>query len=493
MIVSKFIWNFFQELIANKDNNPTKISVLMYAYFQMLYNIGTLFENNGIESNDRVLQLQNYNEIKRRIFSTNKNVIHNLFETYLYIGHNAFMKKLYPNSIQLTALDYGVNQIPIPSNIMNNITAYSVSHLSQKAVEIERAGFATKNTTGLSADYTGSSSTSPSPKWEQLIVPTGAVKGTNNLPLIVHTNPLSFKIQNFLGINFYKNLGFAVDPTKEIIDLSAKISTTWDGGLKKEMDRLLDVYKDLDDRKKVIADFFAGSSKETLPPPGFFICIAMQLSQKYKQSTMNDLKMYFSLAAGIFDAGVSAWYYKSTYNQARPINLIRNYYANQTVASWTPLSTPILGKQWLPYQEFKFVTPPFPDVASGHTTFSRVASKILNWWFRNPVLYDGFSTVTIPNINLICSALNINNKTVSIGEYVFDKGCSSIEPDITPKARIVLQYKTLDELSNDAGLSRIYGGIHTFQTNDVSAELADWVYERTHKKLINDFKFSSPL
>lgn len=88
--------------------------------------------------------------------------------------------------------------------------------------------------------------------------------------------------------------------------------------------------------------------------------------------------------------------------------------------------------------------------------------------------------------------MNINNKVACIGEYIFDKGCSEIEPDITPKKQIVLRYNNLEELANMAGLSRVYGGIHTFETNKVSAELATWVFEQTHNKLINEFKFKSP-
>lgn len=184
------------------------------------------------------------------------------------------------------------------------------------------------------------------------------------------------------------------------------------------------------------------------------------------------------------------------YVQGRPINLIRNYYANQTLTTWTPLQTanpaPIPGKQWLPYQNFNFVTPPFPDVASGHTTFSTVAAKLLNWWFKNPVLYDGFTIATIPNQTTLCPSLNVNDKTVCIGEFIFDQGSSTIEPGVTPKERTVLQYKTLQDLADMAGLSRVYGGIHTFQTNDVSAELGDWVYNQTRQKLTSQFKFKSP-
>ena len=54
----------------------------------------------------------------------------------------------------------------------------------------------------------------------------------------------------------------------------------------------------------------------------------------------------------------------------------------------------------------------------------------------------------------------------------------------------MLRYKTLDELASDAGLSRIYSGIHSFQTTEVSQELSDWVYERTVAKLVGEFKLN---
>ena len=126
-----------------------------------------------------------------------------------------------------------------------------------------------------------------------------------------------------------------------------------------------------------------------------------------------------------------------------------------------------------------------------HIYFYSVALKILNWWFNNPILYDGYSLATIPNQQILCPLLNVHDKMVCIGEYIFDKGCSEIEPGVTPKERIVLRYKTLEDLATMAGVSRIYGGIHTFQTNEVSAELGNWVFEQTHKKIINEFKFKS--
>ena len=495
MLISEFIWVFFNEVIARKDNNPTKLSVIIYAYFQMLYNFGSLFDRYTIQSTDRVQPLPRYNELKEYLTSEYfRQIREDVLKEYLYIGHTAFLYQLYKTT-PLKMVDYGIVSTGVKIDV-TALTNWSISHLTGKSLELSRAGFSTKNTTGLPADYNPSSTSSI--YWEQLIVPTGVEKGLNNLPVINSNNPLSFIIQNFLGKDYYLNNGFAVNPTNKIIDLSSKISKTWDTGLKEQMDLLLGVYANLDDNKKMIAELFAGSFSTVLPPPGFFIMLAMQLSYKYKQTIINDTKMYFMLAAGLFDASVSAWYYKSTFNQARPINLIRNNYTNTPITTWSPIAygqpfTIINGNQWLPYQEFNFVTPPFPDVASGHTTFSRVAGKLLDWWFNNPILYDGFTLCEIPNCRILCPSLNNIAKSVNIGEFIFDKGTSSIEPEITPKKQVILRYKTIEELYLSAGISRIYGGIHSFQTNEVSAELADWVYSQTIDKLLKQFNYRRPI
>ena len=495
MTLTNFIWYFFNEVISHNDNTPTKLSVLMYAYFQMLYNFGTLFDKSQKQSTDRVLPLKNYKKIRADLLPLHINQFYdNILLNYLYIGHNAFLSQLY-GTTPLSQLDYGFTPYQISSSITSNLINWSKSHITEKAVELTRAGFSTANIYGLPADYQPSHDSNQ--YWIQLQVPTGKKLGTNGLPEIDPADPTTYKIQNFLGKDFYLNTGFAVDPTSNIINLSRHISTNWETGLKEQMDLILAEYENLTDTKKMTAELFAGSSKGVLPPPGFFIVIAIELSQKYKQSIQNDLIMFFSLACGLFDAAVSAWYYKSTYNQGRPISLIRNNYTNDNITSWSPTDSSqtaisITGSQWLPYQNLNFVTPPFPDVASGHTTFSRVAGKILNWWFNNPVLYDGFTTIKMPNSFLICPSLNNMQKECLIGEFILQKGSSTIEPNITPKTNITLIYKTLEELYLAAGISRVYGGIHSFQTNEVSGMLADWVYTQTYNKLINLFRFTSP-
>jgi hypothetical protein len=78
-------------------------------------------------------------------------------------------------------------------------------------------------------------------------------------------------------------------------------------------------------------------------------------------------------------------------------------------------------------------TPPFPDYVSGHSTYSAAAATILAAWTGS----DRFAySVTLP------------------------LGSSKIEPGITPSRPVTLKWQTFTEASDEAGMSRRYGGIH---------------------------------
>ena len=53
-IVNNLVCRFYEELIKNGDNLiPTKVSIVSYGYFQLLYNILTIF-GNYLPSTDRI-------------------------------------------------------------------------------------------------------------------------------------------------------------------------------------------------------------------------------------------------------------------------------------------------------------------------------------------------------------------------------------------------------------------------------------------------------
>src|SRR6266498_5054628 len=86
----------------------------------------------------------------------------------------------------------------------------------------------------------------------------------------------------------------------------------------------------------------------------------------------------------------------------------------------------------MPYQRTNFVTPAFPGYFSGHSTFSRSAAEILTAITGSPFFPGGLGTYT----------------NYALG---FEKG---------PSQPITLQWATYYDAADQAGLSRIWGGIH---------------------------------
>lgn len=243
------------------------------------------------------------------------------------------------------------------------------------------------------------------------------------------------------------------------------------------------MYANLSDREMAIAELCAGSGAQQLPPPGFMITVALGLSLKYQQTVWSDIDLLFALGAAVFDASIAAWHYKASIKQARPVTAIRHFYKDTIVHSWSPRRgiVDMPGSQWLPFQTLDFVTPPFPDVMSGHSTFSAAAGNILQWWFASDMLYDGYNIVPIADCSLIANNLAMSAKTMTLGEYIVQAGSSEVEPGANPKRTQVLRYPTISAIVADAGRSRIYGGIHWEQTNQLSLELGADVARRVQR------------
>ena len=97
-------------------------------------------------------------------------------------------------------------------------------------------------------------------------------------------------------------------------------------------------------------------------------------------------------------------------------------------------NTQILGERWVPYQKETFVTPAFPGFVSGHSTFSRAAAEVLVAETGSPYFPGG-----------------LFERTLAPGYLKFERG---------PSAAVTLQWATYYDAADQAGLSRIYGGIH---------------------------------
>jgi hypothetical protein len=252
---------------------------------------------------------------------------------------------------------------------------------------------------------------------------------------------------------------------------------------------------------RAIAEFWAdGPNSET--PPGHWNVLANATSDELAPDLRVggngpvvdrlqwDVKLYLALNGAVHDAAIAAWGLKGRYDGIRPISMIRylaslgqssdptspgfnknglplvpglielitkekttagasmaalaGHEGEIAVHAWpgSPAdpkrqSAPvrwILGTAWVPYQLPTFVTPSFQGYISGHSTFSRAAAEVLTGFTGSAYFPGGLSAWTVKQ-----------------GSFRFEAG---------PTADIVLQWATYYDAADQAGQSRLYGGIH---------------------------------
>lgn len=265
------------------------------------------------------------------------------------------------------------------------------------------------------------------------------------------------------------------------------------------------------DFARALAEFWAdGPKSET--PPGHWNVIANSVSDQLSPNLQIggtglvverlewDVKLYLALNGALHDAGIAAWGLKGRYDGTRPISMIRymgglGQSSDRTLPSYNPAGLPlvpdlielitplttaagqrhaalvghegeiairtwkgnppdpksqtggvgwILALDWVPFQLPVFVTPAFQGYVSGHSTFSRSAAEVLTGFTGSPWFPGGLATWT-----------------VKAGSLKFESG---------PSTDVRLQWGTYDDASDEAGQSRLYGGIHV-QADDFTGRV----------------------
>jgi hypothetical protein len=145
-----------------------------------------------------------------------------------------------------------------------------------------------------------------------------------------------------------------------------------------------------------------------ISPGGHWINITAHACRKANYSIMQSTEAYAMVSLALADAFISCWTEKYVGNLVRPETVI-----NRT-----------FDPDWHPYIE----TPPFPEHSSGHATISAAAATILTKTFGEP--FD-FTDST---------------------EMIFD---------MAPRT-----FKSFYEASDQAAMSRLWGGIHYHIANE---------------------------
>lgn len=265
------------------------------------------------------------------------------------------------------------------------------------------------------------------------------------------------------------------------------------------------------DFQRAVAEYWAdGPKSET--PPGHWNLIANDVSDApgFERRIGGegpvvdplewDVKTYLALNGAVHDAAIAAWGLKSYSDSVRPISMIRymggrgqstdpsgpSYDAEGlplepglvevvTVESSAPgqrhealadrvgevavkawrgfpedpeTETSAVGwiraVEWVPYQRETFVTPAFAGYVSGHSTFSRAAAEVMTAMTGSEYFPGGLTDWTTPK-----------------GELLHEEG---------PTQDVTVQWATYYDAADQAGISRLYMGIHISQ-DDVEGRI----------------------
>jgi hypothetical protein len=200
---------------------------------------------------------------------------------------------------------------------------------------------------------------------------------------------------------------------------------------------VVDVQDKLVTRQKVIAEYWADGPNSELPP-GHWELFAAFVSQRDHHSLAQDVKLFFALANAIHDAAIATWECKRHYDYARPVTTIRHLMRGKRLRGWTgSTEATIDGEAWRPYQVSTFPTPPFPEYTSGHSAFSAAAAEVL-MRFTGSDHFGGSFT---------------------------QPGPLRVEPGLSSAPGTVLSWSTFSAAAQEAGESRLYGGIHFYEGN----------------------------
>ena len=257
------------------------------------------------------------------------------------------------------------------------------------------------------------------------------------------------------------------------------------------------------DFSRALTEFWADGPKSETPPGHWNVIanpvsdeLAPNLQDRWRGAPVDrlqwDVKLYLALNGAVHDAAIAAWGLKGHYDGDRPISMIR-YMAGHgpversgaavvstreglplvpglvelvtkdddraraatralagnegeiAIRAWsgnpTDPKTQTSGVGWILAVELgartsfdTFVTPAFQGYASGHSTFSRAAAEVMTGFTGSEYFPGG-----------------LDGYTIKAGSLKVEDG---------PTTDVRLEWATYYDAADQAGQSRLYGGIH---------------------------------
>lgn len=220
-----------------------------------------------------------------------------------------------------------------------------------------------------------------------------------------------------------------------------------------------------DDTMKCRAELWSGSAKGYLNPPSQVVWFVWLFLQDRVSSDLDKMAILSNVMIGLFLVAVICWDLKYTVLQPRPLQDFRRWFPSEKIKSWNKGET--TGQHWMPYQHPMFVTPPFPDIPSGHSCFSSVTAETMRLWTLTDECFQ--TAGSEKDVSFLSPLLRPGSAWNGCTLTVVDRS-SSIQSS-APKTPVSFNLMTWSSLAEEIGQSRVDGGIHTNHTKQYSSHL----------------------
>lgn len=202
-------------------------------------------------------------------------------------------------------------------------------------------------------------------------------------------------------------------PVVEMIPFSKETTSAYF----KQFKEVYVIQKNLTQEQKEMAFWWGDDPAKTTTPPGHSYQIATILARKKQTDLVTSAMLFARVGMACADAFVHCWKIKFSYHSERPTNYIRHN-IDSTFAQFWP-------------------EPPFPGFPSGHSIQIAATAEVL--------------------IDVLGDKITFTDDT-HVGKP------KDRERDVEYKKRT---YTRISQIATECGISRLYGGIHTMQDNEV--------------------------
>ncbi|MGE8102247.1 vanadium-dependent haloperoxidase [Allorhizobium sp. NPDC080224] len=175
-----------------------------------------------------------------------------------------------------------------------------------------------------------------------------------------------------------------------------------DSDFYKEAMEVYEAVNTVTDEQRAIARFWSDDPMLSPTPPGHWIVIALKVLDEQDASAAEHADLLARLGISLADAFIGCWHSKFEYDLLRPVTYIKR----------------VIDPKWEPI----LITPPFPEYPSGHSTQSGAAATVLTAFFGENFAFTD----------------------------------NTHEKDKLPNR----SFKSFWDAAEEAGISRLYGGIH---------------------------------